>query len=284
MKTTKIITLYIIVFPMLMFSSNSFSTILGKETMPPRISKEPNGMSPYLPNYIGYNTNHSNANNEGELKFQISVKQEIIIDTNWFFAYTQKSFWSIQESSEPFRENNLSPETFWQYKAKNIAWMPSVQLGIFRHESTGEAGLGSHGWDTTYIEPTFLWKDLYIVARAWVPAFIHSFDIKKAAPDNTDILKYYGNGEVTFIYGVGMPSMHSLKLGYAPLDDSVAWEYQADISWKKMAVWWNKLTGWKYRPNWNPHYFVQWRSGYGEGLKTYNRKTSSFVIGVNFVR
>jgi outer membrane phospholipase A len=73
----------------------------------PHYSKDSGSFYPYLPTYIGYTTNHSDPENRYELKFQVSVKYELIEESDWYFAYTQKSFWSTQKLSAPFRESNV---------------------------------------------------------------------------------------------------------------------------------------------------------------------------------
>jgi outer membrane phospholipase A len=245
----------------------------AEKILSPRYLRGHAPLSSYLPTYIGETPVHSASTNEGELKIQFSVKFEIIEETDWYFGYTQKSFWSIQKESEPFRETNYSPETFWLYKPDKLSWLPVVQAGIFRHESTGEAGVGSHGWNITYVEPAFYWKGLYILPRLWVPSVAQGFREKEAAPDNPDIFKYYGYGKLSAIYE-RKEAQYSLSLQHAPRDNSITWEGQVDFS--VGAIVKNlKL---------NPNLFIQARNGYGEGLKTYNVKTSSVVIGVSVVR
>ncbi len=249
------------------------------DNLPSRYSKDHGAFRSYLPSYIGYSFHNSDSSNEGELKLHFSVKFEILDDTNWYFAYTQKSFWSIQKESEPFRESNYSPETFWLYDPK-VSWLPVVQAGFYRHESTGEAGVGSHGWNITYIEPAFYWKGLYIIPRVWVPSIVQGFDEKKAAPDNPDIFRYYGYGTLSAIYGSKSDVQLSLSLRQAPRDNSITWEGQADIRIEELNEWLSKV----FRTKVNPYFFIQARNGYGEGLKTYNVKTSSVVAGISLVR
>jgi phospholipase A1 len=250
----------------------------------PHYSKQSGSFQPYLPSYIGYTINHSDPDNRQELKYQFSVKYELIEESNWYFAYTQKSFWSIQKPSAPFRETNFAPETFWLYRTDNLPWMPFFQMGFFRHESTGEAGPGSHGWNITYIEPAFKLGEAYIIPRIWVPSVLNGFNEKKAAPDNPDIFRYFGYGKLTAIVGTRSETQTALTLQYAPKDNAITWEAQADISWRYLAEVGSKITGNTYVPKWNPSFFVQARNGYGEGLKTYNEKTSSVVVGISLVR
>jgi phospholipase A1 len=252
-----------------------------------RILNSPNksiGLSPYLPIYIGFTPYHSDSSNFGELKFQFSAKFEILSESEWYFAYTQKSFWSIQKLSQPFRESNFSPETFYQFKESDLDWLPAVQIGFFRHESTGEGGVGSHGWNTSYLEPIIHWNNLYVIPRVWAPLL---FNRDRAAPDNPDIFRYFGYGNLTAIYGFKNYIQLSLALRYAPIDGSVTWEGQIDLSCRKISDITSKIINkseGKFCKKVNPSLFFQGRSGYGEGLKTYNVKTSSLVAGISLVK
>jgi len=250
----------------------------------PHYSKDSGSFYPYLPTYIGYTTNHSDPENRQELKFQVSVKYELIEESDWYFAYTQKSFWSTQKPSAPFRESNFAPEMFWLYRTDNKPWMPFVQVGFFRHESTGEAGPESRGWNITYIEPAFKLGEAYIIPRVWVPSVLHEFNENKSATDNPDIYRYLGYGKLTAIVGTRSETQTALTLQYAPKDRAITWEVQADLTWRYLSEVISKVTGIKYVPKWNPSYFLQARNGYGEGLKTYNQKTSSVVVGISMVR
>ena len=255
-----------------------------RDDLPARYSKDHDAFHSYLPTYIGWTAAHSDSANQGELKLQFSVKFEVVEETDWYFGYTQKSFWSIQKESSPFRETNYSPEVFWIYKRSGLSWLPVIQAGVFRHESTGESGVGSRGWDITYLEPAFYWKGLYIMPRVWVPSIVQGFNEKKAAQDNPDIFRYYGYGKLTVMYGSKSPVQLALSLQHAPIDDTITWEGQLDVSWMSIAEMLNSIFGFNHSPKWNPQYFVQARNGYGEGLKTYNVKTSSIVVGISFVR
>ncbi len=253
------------------------------DNLPSRYSKNPGAFHSYLPTYFGYTVDNSDSDNVRELKFQFSVKYEVLENSDWYFGYTQKSFWSIQKSSAPFRETNYSPDTFWLSKT-GISWMPVVQVGIYRHESTGEAGAGSHGWDITYLEPVFHWNNLSIIPRVWAPSFIQGFNPNKSAPDNPDIFKYLGYGKLSAVYGKESVGQLSLSLQHATIDNSITWEAQADLSWKSIAEVVNRIFGFGHSPEWNPFYFIQARNGYGDGLKTYNVRTSSVVLGISLVR
>jgi outer membrane phospholipase A len=56
-----------------------------------------------------------------EAEFQLSFKKDIVgtglgpFDFAFGFAFTQKAFWQIYDSSSPFREINYSPEGYFNF-------------------------------------------------------------------------------------------------------------------------------------------------------------------------
>jgi outer membrane phospholipase A len=269
----------------------------------------------YRPTYVGYTVNHSDDQIDHDLKFQFSLKTELWDDFPLYFGYTQKSFWAISEESAPFRETNFSPELFTQLK-KVPAWfsgMPKIpglhelQIGWYRHESTGEDGNGSHGWDITYLEPTFKWGDFQLIPKLWVPSVVQLFDEDDSAPDNKDIYRYYGYGNLTLTFGHGSPTYikepakdgdckhrkqntreeklvnHKLTLHFAPINDKISHEYTASIRADYIMDFLAGLID-KSARKMDPHVFLQIHEGYGSNLKSYNRKTNSVVVGVSIVQ
>ena len=237
----------------------------------------------YRPSYFGYRVSHSNKDNEGEIKFQLSLKYQVTrsdvfedklyankVLSNWYFGYTQKSFWSIQKNSAPFRESNFSPEFF---KEAHFSEWDSVDVfkflrfGLYQHESTGEAGIGSHGWNLTYIEPVWKFSDLTLAPKIWVPVLFTSKE--NAAPDNVDIFDYYGYGEIKLAYDQSRSLRHSLMYRQGKDSDKYGFQWQTDFAFN-----WDKL---------NPKIFFQYWSGFGESLKDYNNNTNGLVLGLSAV-
>jgi phospholipase A1 len=247
------------------------------------IGDEDTNFKSYRPSYFGYRLNHSNTDNEGEIKFQLSLKYQIskndvaesmpmlnTVINNWYFGYTQKSFWSIHESSQPFRESNFSPEFFKEINYSN--WESDdifklLRLGLFQHESTGEAGAGSHGWNLTYLEPILKYRKLTFAPKFFAPVLFRSK--QKAAPDNPDIFDYYGYTELKLIYDQTDKYRHSLMYRQGDNRDLYGFQWQTDIAF--------------HRNNWNPKIFIQYWSGYGESLKDYNHENQGLVIGMSAV-
>lgn len=196
-----------------------------------------------------------------------------------FFGYTQKSFWSIQKISAPFSENNFSPELFyvWHNKTSAGRFLPHVQLGIARHESTGESGPGSHGWNTTYVEPTFQFGGhVSLIPRLWAPVFFLSKST--AAPDNPDIFDFFGYGDLTAIFAYDERTQLSTTFRHGTKGNAYGVQSQLDVGLSTIT----KLLG-KTLP-FNPTFFIQVWNGYGESLKKYNRNTTDVIVGISAIR
>lgn len=140
--------------------------------------------------------------NDTQAKFQLSFRFDLLPNhENWslFFAYTQLSFWNIYSESEPFLENNYSPELF-------VRWRPFgelVRTGFdqfffgYTHESNGEDGDLTRSWDRVFAEARFVhyFGDPQRGAgafrgylRLWVIAFRET--------QNDDIYDFAGPGEL----------------------------------------------------------------------------------------
>ncbi len=274
--------MFIRIFVLVLFWTHAQTAAYGQEFT--QFSTDENhGFFPYKSSYVGISDFESNGAKDSELKFQFSIKYQFVRDFNLFFGYTQKSYWSIFKDSAPFRETNFSPELFWQQQLDTYEWLPFVQYGIYQHESTGEAGLGSHGWDRTYIEPVFkLDEQVSIIPKLWVPSILQGFNENKAAPDNPDIFKYYGYGDITVKHAFSVYNSYSAHFSYAPVDNSISWSLRFILSpnslfpsEEKAYDSWGKFS--------NVDFFLELQNGYGYSLKSYNVKTSSVVFGINLV-
>ena len=260
----------------------------------PRYNTAPSAFYPYLPGYFGFNQSSSEEDNEGEIKFEFSAKYQLFRDLNasdlkpWsgtlvnglFFGYTQKAFWSWQKRSQPFREINFAPEFFYQKKTA-LPWLPVVQIGLLRHESNGEGGVASRAWNTSYLEAAFRYQNVYLIPRVRVAAIVpYGFDEHSSTElGNRDIFDYLGYWETTLVYDHATSGQFEIKTQPAPVDGSFTWQLQASlyIPWLYRGL--NNLLGYAF----DPRFFVQWREGYGESLKTHNQRIKSLVIGASVV-
>lgn len=247
-----------------------------------RIGKVDLNFYSYRPSYFGVTVDGSDESLNGQGKFQFSVKYELKEDSGLFFGYTQKSFWDLQKKSAPFAETNFSPEIFNIYEVSKINdpdnYLKTVQVGWFRHESTGEDGDGSNGWNTSYIEPTYIIGDFTITPKIWVPFLFASKNT--IAPDNPDIFDYLGYGELKLSFGTNKGNLHSLMLRKGKKADHISVMYQWDIGLDNI---WNTL-GLKNSNVWNPNLFIQYWSGNGESLKNYKNHNNRLLIGFSLIK
>ncbi len=98
-----------------------------------------------------------------QIKFQFSAKYKFFnhevdlwgVQSALFFAYTQKSFWSIGQASKPFEESNYNPEVFFRFRPA-LQWgrikLREILISPYEHESNGMAGAVSRSWDRRYVE------------------------------------------------------------------------------------------------------------------------------------
>jgi outer membrane phospholipase A len=265
-------------------------------------------------NYIGYSVYNDDGSDKGELKFQLSLKYQLIglpdreklvcspekgtlkcvpgteqkitepdedsrkWFNNFFFGYTQKSLWSIQKLSKPFKENNYSPEFFYIYdntdNKKNDNMLRYVILGIYKHESTGEGGAGSHGWNINYVEPFFQFgKDVAVSTKLWMPYFFIS---KDKAFEDPNMLDFYGYGELNAKWRFWKSSQLSTTFRHGLRRGKYGLETQLDMDLNAF--------GFKKNDYINPAFFVQVWKGYGETLKTFDRNTLNIIVGISAIR
>jgi phospholipase A1 len=141
----------------------------------------------YKPNYFLL-SNHLS-------KLELSLKIKVLESADLYFAYSQFMFWALWENSQPFRDLNYNPEFFYR-----LYFFPDKKngfdLGLFEHESNGQGGDQSRGWNRTYARffqtiemgqtVRFYWS-----VKAWVPYIFDSTSM--------DIDRYRGLYEFNLI-------------------------------------------------------------------------------------
>ena len=221
---------------------------------------------------------------ETEAKFQFSAKFDIWPNRGQhavYFGFTQKSLWDIYRTSQPFVENNYAPELFYSFFHAPGRYDPESGCGFFFervgliHESTGEQGENSKGWNRVYGESRFACYDpayryLAITLQVWAPPF--------GKKDNPDIASYTGYGELSLSVGSDR--------GRGWLGD---WELAAHArkGTKNWSVGSVELDG-RWRPRYGdfwrftPYLYAQFFTGYGETLLSYDHATTAFRVGIGF--
>ncbi len=233
------------------------------------------------------------ASTRGDSKFQISFKYKFFTNSSkdknifsvplygqkifWeklYFGYTQKSVWDWNKDSAPFEDHNFNPEVFWcsdynscdKLERNNEAWNSRYYIGV-EHESNGQDSVSSRSWDRLYFRWIY-WKDSYAIApKAWY--------ILSKSVNNSDISDYVGYFDLEFFVKKPDGFAYGLTLRSGSEGGSVV----ADISVPNKVMM-KKLFG--VNSNFNPHWYIQLFSGYGEDLLMYNRKRDVLRFGIKF--
>lgn len=204
---------------------------------------------------------------------KISKKEKFKRTSGLFFnsiriAYTQKAFWPISEESSPFEEFNHNPEivSLWNFDHHRMKWL---RFGIWEHESNGEAGDDSRGWDRAYaqtevyLDSSGVWKSFLNIKGWWV--------LRKAA-ENDSITDFQGHWEIRG----GL-----IKRPTSGLAPDLPYKAEAAITIRRFAAWNRDAAGsiqvdLKYVPSWlsEPILYLQVWRGYGESLVYYGERKS----------
>jgi phospholipase A1 len=224
--------------------------------------------------------------NRTELKVQLSFKTEMVsrqffedigvtpllkhvgIDsTRLWFGYTQRVNWQAfnHKASRPFRETNYEPEAILTlgtgnegdgFKLLNLGWS---------HESNGQTGTQSRGWNRLYAQGGWEWDRLSVLARAW-----HRIPDAAQDDDNPDIKEYMGRGDLLARYQTAGGYVTRLLLRHnlrsTPGRGFVQLEWATPLLDALGAA----------------RLHLQLTSGYGETLIDYNHKQTTLGIGVSF--
>ena len=219
--------------------------------------------STHRANYFIVGPEHSPYVSQFTSKFQLSLKYDT--GANWFFAYTQRSYWDIDSESSPSLDHNFEPETFyrWQPKAEAAArWgLHRVHLGIV-HESNGRGGNESRAWNRAYAEPRFRWDGWYFEPKFWL--------ILSKEDQNRDIADYAGYADVV----VGYENSAQQRFTVTGRQGSQHGSVRLDVSTPFSSLFPNRRR--------QPYLYFQAWVGYGETLLYYNQRTTAYRLGIEF--
>jgi len=219
--------------------------------------------STHRANYLVIGPEDSPVAGNTTSKFQLSLKYDT--GANWYFAYTQRSYWDIARESSPIIDHNIEPEVFyfWKPKGGGVArWhIDSARTG-FVHQSNGKDGVNSRAWNRAYVEPLFRWQEFFLQPRLWV---ITSKDIQ-----NRNIADYYGYADIVF----GIETATRQRFTVTGRQGLKHGSLQIDLSMPASSL----FTGNTMRP----YLYAQLWTGYGETLLYYNVRTSALRIGIEF--
>ena len=228
------------------------------------VSAPPDSLfSTYRANYLVIGPERSPVAGNTTSKFQLSLKYDT--GANWYFAYSQRSYWDIARESSPIIDHIIEPEVFYYWKPKigtATRWqLDSVRAG-FVHQSNGKDGASSRAWNRAYVEPLFHWREIFFEPRLWM--------IASKDEQNRDIADYYGYADIVF----GIETRSRQRFTVTGRQGLKHGSLQIDASMPANSL----FTGNTMRP----YLYAQLWTGYGETLLYYNVRTSALRIGIEF--
>ena len=219
---------------------------------------------------VSYSNEYHGARTEAV--FQLSAKHRIF-RTNFYFAYTQISFWQAydEKNSAPFRETNYNPELFFRTRRFSLyAGQVGADIG-FEHESNGQKPPISRSWNLIYACPYYYQSSflLYLKFRYRLPEEAKEFEGAAIGDDNPDITDYLGYGDLDMFYRFSSDHLLHLRI-------------RGNVNTGKGCVMLNYSMP---IPTGKVSYLnIRISHGYGESLVDYNRSLTRIGLGMMFAR
>ena len=205
-------------------------------------------------------------------KVQFSFRSPIIENLRLYFGYSQIIFWKLSAKSKPFLDATYNPELFYRFRVEND-YLTSIDYGVWEHQSNGKADETSRSYDQTYLKANFVFEQ-----KNWLTTtsfkLAYKFDYDRT---NKDIEKYIGPLEIQL----------TLVRLYSRIIDKSEVTFKAHPGGKYGEDWGRggyelgysfRLGGIKVVPS----FYLQYYSGYGETLLTYDKKEDRLRFGLLF--
>ena len=203
-----------------------------------------------------------------EVKFQFSFKiplHEGLFGgkADIYAAYTQLALWQAYNAriSAPFREQNYEPEAFMIYRTDLGACgfrLKHLSFG-FNHQSNGQIEPISRSWNRLITGAAVQKGKNYFFIRQWI-----RMPEKAKDDDNPGMEKYMGHGDLLWTRGI---KEHSL---------SVLLRNNLRAHGNKGAL----QLEWAFPLHRRMKGYVQFFTGYGESLISYNSPATRVGVGV----
>lgn len=249
--------------------------------------------SPFVESFAGristYEPMYFIAGSSPTVKFQLSLKYKIFDEggklaekysplNHLYLAYSQTSFWDLASSDPKFTSNSYRPELMFNYdnilKADSHFWNLS-QLGMqggFEHESNGTGGTAERSMNIIYIRPIFMWdidkaNDWFVSVAPRVFAYVTTGEYTQ------DIAQYRGYGDLRVVFGqrFGPQIAAVARIG----EDFDKGSLELDLSQPLRP---------RTRGDLDLYLYAQFFTGYGDQLSYYNKSSTTFRVGIGFVR
>jgi phospholipase A1 len=260
--------------------------------------KQDSPISTYKVNYISIN--QWPGNNNAQVKFQISMKFQVLETNLYIFkydlfpayiSYTQKSLWNVGQNSMPFEESNYNPTFFLDYPVNamilNKFQLCDIIVSPFEHESNGLAGNRSRSWNRQYVQirvglessekmnvtNSFQSEKVLLYIKLWhASAYSDQDTYLQSIGNNNQFLGYMGHGEIgisirNFIWG-GIFRDHQLDIKTPIFQDNNKNSYELEFR--------------QQIPDMNFAIYIQYWYGYGETLLRFDQFGHRAFVGFSF--
>lgn len=190
------------------------------------------------------------------------------------FGYTQRSLWDIDAGSSPFYDTSYMPSLFYEVfdpaptaNAGLVTWL-GLQTG-YQHESNGQGPPDSRSLNTLFFRRAVMigtFEDWHVYISPKLLAYVGGLS------DNPDLKDYRGYGEWMIALGKG----HGPTLTYTGWAGSKFDHFSTQLDLTVPVR--SKLL------DFATYFTLQYFSGYGESLRTYNQRTETVRAGFSLVR
>lgn len=190
------------------------------------------------------------------------------------FGYTQRSLWDINGNSSPFYDTSYMPSLFLESFAPppakandRLNWL-GYQAG-YQHESNGGAGADSRSLNTFFFRRGLM----YGSADQWHLIVSPKFSIYVGGlSDNPDLADYRGYAEWMVAIGKGNGTTLTYTGRSGKSFEHFSTQFDLTIPVRSQLL------------DFATYLTLQYFNGYGESLRTYDRRTETLRIGFSLVR
>lgn len=198
-------------------------------------------------------------------KFQVSIAQRLTrsvlpFGTYLYLFYTQKVFWNVLQESLPMTDLNFNPGV----GLTKPLFVKDRYIGkltfMIEHESNGRDSIESRSWNRVALAANvFVTKNLMVHGKIWAPIV--------DGENNRDIVDYCGFWQI----GTQVVSDDKRFSGGVTVVKRKGWNLNSNV-----------IVDLSYRifKKENQYLFLQFYSGFGEGLLEYNRYHCQVRMGI----
>lgn len=238
---------------------------LGRDSLRIRMA-ETSRFAPYENNFfmLGMPVDRKPTKENSGVMFQISIQQRffrrpLFWNSNFYVAYTQRSFWDIFLESSPFDDNNYNPSLHYTLPVMFRGYFAGVvDLGL-EHLSNGRDGADSRSLNSISLRLKYYPHILFMIdLKAWLP-FLYK-------EDNPDYFEYAGYGRVGLLFRYPRGGLRS-SIYLNPSDKFRNWNVTYELGYSP----------WE---NYTVYFFLRFYSGYAERLLRYKEYTCNARVGI----